>query len=77
MLNTDVFCSITVSRETSRPLYTGIDIPLVDCFLEVCICETTLEVRTSDNGGASLRGRFCKHPVSLKRRLREINPVEL
>ena len=64
-------------REPSRPLYTGTGITLVDCFLKVFIRKTTLEVQTSDNRGAPLRGRFCKHPVSLKRRLREINPVEL
>ena len=64
---------VSVFRASSRKLYTSS--PLVNFSLNVIICKNKLEVRTSDNRGAPLRGRFCKHPISSKRRIKEIDPA--
>ena len=74
MRNTGVF-GISAFRATSRLLHTGIGTPLVECSLKVFIYTTTLEVRTSDNSSAPLRGRFCKHPVFSQRLIRENSPA--
>ena len=74
MWNTDVF-GLLVFRGTSYSLHTGT--PLVDCAFKVFICETTLEVRTSDNRDAPLLGRSCNLPVPLECRITENSPARV
>ena len=76
MRHTDVFF-IPVFSAMSRLLYIGTGTPLFDSFLNLFICETTLEVRTSDSRGPLLRGSSCKLPVPLKCRIRDISPAEV